>query len=102
MESFKDWINNTYETNVRQYRMALGWITHTVRQYAEGNIFEKRHVDTAITLLKEVPVPSLPKYPGEASEADKEYFKAMLKPNYRQILNDEIRKVEGLLTGKGG
>lgn len=99
---FKTWISNTFETNVMEYRRSLLWITSTVNGYAEENIFQQKHVDISITLLKNVPVPSLGKYPGIATEDDKEYFKTCIKPDYNKILSDEIRKVEGLLTGKGG
>lgn len=99
---FIDWLNSTYEKNVMEYRRSLSWISGTVANYAAGSIFEQKHVDISIALLKQVPVPVLGKYPGKATEADKEYFKTCLKPNYRQILQDEIRKIESLLTGGGG
>lgn len=98
---FIDWLNSTFEKNVMEYRRSLSWITTTVKEYADGNIFQQKHVDISIALLKDVPVPILGKYPGEATESDKEYFKNCLKPNYRQILQDEIIKIESLLTGKG-
>lgn len=96
---FKTWLSNTYDKNVIEYRRSLSWITATVTSYAAGNIFEQKHVDISIALLKQIPVPVLGKYPGEATDEDKEYFKTCLKPDYRQILQDEIRKIESLLTG---
>lgn len=99
---FINWLNSTYEKNVMEYRRSLSWITNTVKGYAEGNIFEQKHVDISIALLRDVPIPILGKYPGEATESDKEYFKTCIKPDYRQILQDEIRKIKSLLTGKGG
>ncbi len=102
MEDFNTWLTNTYETNVREYRRSLLWIVNTVQQYAEDNIFQQKHVDISITLLKDVPIPQLGKYPGAATDEDKEYFNTCIKPNYNQILQDEIRKIESLLTGKRG
>lgn len=96
--NFKYWIEKTYDDNVMQYRRELHWIVSTAKSYADKNIFEQRHVDIAITLLNQVPVPILGKYPGIATEADKEYFSMMIKPDYKNILDYEIRKVEGLLA----
>jgi hypothetical protein len=91
LSTFATWLTNRYETQARDYRQQLSTIVRTCHEYAEGNIWEERHHRVAVELMQAVQVPPLGKYPGEATEEDRAYFAAALRPDFKHILHDYIK-----------
>ncbi len=92
--TFRTWLPTTYESQVQLYRLQADVVVATSRQWAEGNIWEPRHSEAAISCLPAIP--AMPKYQGEVSEADKEWYKTCLKPDWKAIrkeYEDQIRKL---------
>ena len=55
------------------------------------------HVDIAIECLKEVKVPAIGKY-DDPTDDDRQHFKTAHKPNWEDILQQEIKRCQ-IVTG---
>lgn len=94
--TFPDWLTSRVEIFM-QYRRQLSVITRTVREYCTDAVCEQRHIDIAIQLLRDVPMPTLGRYPGEASEEDKQYYSlnTPIPPKqWLEIAEGEVRKLK--------
>lgn len=91
--NFKNWLHAAYSHAAAQYRYRLSIYVSTARQYAEGAIWEQKHTDLMIDLMRTEPIPAIGKFPGEVSAADKEWFKTAVKPDWNRILQDYINEL---------
>ena len=89
--TFRTWLPATYHDLATQYRMALATVITTWERYNDGSAEAAR---IGILCLHDVPVPALPKYPGEVSEEDKEWFHAQVKPDYVTMLRDAEQQIK--------
>ena len=99
---FKDWLSSRVELFI-QYRYQLSVITRTVQEYCTDNVCEQRHIDVAIQLLRDVPQPTLGRYPDEATEEDKTYYSLNTPIPTKQwldIAEVEVRKLKINNMGK--
>jgi len=97
MTAFATWLTNRYETISGNYRMSLQTIVSTCQQWAEGAIWESKHTQAALQVMQSVPVEPLGKFPGEATEEDKQYYATAKKPDFKWILSQyekELMRLE--------
>lgn len=97
MADFADWLTGRYHQMADTYRQSLLWITRTVATHVEGSAgLNEGQAAAMIELLREVPRPELGKYPGEASDQDKQYYLTAKRPDWQSMLGEAEAKITAL------
>lgn len=93
---FRQWCDTRWHTISALYRRDLSVIVNTCREYAEGNIWEERHTETAVKLLERVAIEHLGMFDGEVPPEDRQWFMGCLKPDYDTMLQEAIEKLPSI------
>lgn len=73
-----------------EYRRLLQTVITTAGDYLPT----PEHTAIVERVLNSIPVPTMPKYPGEVTEQDKAWYRTCLKVDYTAILQEYINKLQ--------
>lgn len=95
--SFTNWLTARYTDMASQYRQELHWICATVAGYcSEGQRLNEGQAAAMLELLAQVKRPELGKFPGEATQADRDYYTNARKPDFAGMLEHSQQQIKSL------